>query len=91
MDGQKSNDIAHMLQNATDQTSNFYGNDVKTTYQLISRILRFESKQQGFNLAAMRDAKFNEVGCDLLFVPLLNSVFFTPYVYCASWWVELII
>ncbi|XP_057179691.1 cadherin EGF LAG seven-pass G-type receptor 1 isoform X2 [Triplophysa rosa] len=60
MDGQKSNDIAHMLQNATDQTSNFYGNDVKTTYQLISRILLFESKQQGFNLAAMRDAKFNE-------------------------------
>lgn len=59
-----------MLQNATDHTSNFYGNDVKTTYQLMSRILHFESKQQGFNLAAMRDAKFNEVGCNLLFVHL---------------------
>uniref|UniRef100_A0A8C2DCK2 Cadherin EGF LAG seven-pass G-type receptor 1 n=1 Tax=Cyprinus carpio TaxID=7962 RepID=A0A8C2DCK2_CYPCA len=61
MDGQKSKDIAWMLQNATDQTKSFYGNDVKTTYQLISWILHYESKQQGFNLAAMRDAKFNEV------------------------------
>uniref|UniRef100_A0A8C2DCA2 Cadherin EGF LAG seven-pass G-type receptor 1 n=1 Tax=Cyprinus carpio TaxID=7962 RepID=A0A8C2DCA2_CYPCA len=60
MDGQKSKDIAWMLQNATDQTKSFYGNDVKTTYQLISWILHYESKQQGFNLAAMRDAKFNE-------------------------------
>uniref|UniRef100_A0A671R1Z4 Cadherin EGF LAG seven-pass G-type receptor 1-like n=1 Tax=Sinocyclocheilus anshuiensis TaxID=1608454 RepID=A0A671R1Z4_9TELE len=61
MDGQKSKDIARMLQNATDQTKSFYGNDVKTTYQLISWILHYESQQQGFNLAAMRDAKFNEV------------------------------
>lgn len=61
MDGQKSKDIAHMLQNATDQTSSLYGNDVKTSYQLISWILHYESQQQGFNLAAMRDAKFNEV------------------------------
>ncbi len=45
-----------------DQTKSFYGNDVKTTYQLISWILHYESQQQGFNLAAMRDAKFNEVG-----------------------------
>uniref|UniRef100_A0A672RTG7 Cadherin EGF LAG seven-pass G-type receptor 1-like n=1 Tax=Sinocyclocheilus grahami TaxID=75366 RepID=A0A672RTG7_SINGR len=60
MDGQKSKDMARMLQNATDQTKNFYGNDVKTTYQLISWILHYESQQQGFNLAAMRDAKFNE-------------------------------
>lgn len=62
MDGQKSKDIAQMLQNATDQTKSFYGNDVKTTYQLISWILHYESQQQGFSLAAMRDAKFNEVG-----------------------------
>lgn len=68
MDGQKSKDIAHMLQNATDHTSAFYGNDVKTTYQLVSKILRYESRQQGFNLAAMRDAKFNEVGCGLSFL-----------------------
>uniref|UniRef100_A0A8C1TGF0 Cadherin EGF LAG seven-pass G-type receptor 1a n=1 Tax=Cyprinus carpio TaxID=7962 RepID=A0A8C1TGF0_CYPCA len=60
MDGQKSKDIARMLQNATDQTKSFYGNDVKTIYQLISWILHYESQQQGFNLAAMRDAKFNE-------------------------------
>nr|XP_055045624.1 cadherin EGF LAG seven-pass G-type receptor 1 isoform X3 [Misgurnus anguillicaudatus] len=60
MNGQISKDIAHMLQNATDQTSSFYGNDVKITYQLVSKILRYESQQQGFNLAAMRDANFNE-------------------------------
>ncbi|XP_056311409.1 cadherin EGF LAG seven-pass G-type receptor 1 isoform X2 [Danio aesculapii] len=60
MDGQKSRDIARMLQNATDHTSSFYGNDVKTTYQLLSSILHYESQQQGFNLAAMQDAKFNE-------------------------------
>uniref|UniRef100_A0A671L319 Cadherin EGF LAG seven-pass G-type receptor 1 n=1 Tax=Sinocyclocheilus anshuiensis TaxID=1608454 RepID=A0A671L319_9TELE len=66
MDGQKSKDIARMLQNATDQTKSFYGNDVKTTYQLISWILHYESQQQGFNLAAMRDAKFNEAGSAIL-------------------------
>lgn len=73
MDGQKSKDIARMLQNATDQTSSFYGNDIKTTYQLISWILHYESQQQGFNLAAMRDAKFNEVG----FTP--SSLLFSQY------------
>ncbi|XP_046729152.1 cadherin EGF LAG seven-pass G-type receptor 1 isoform X2 [Silurus meridionalis] len=60
MDGQKSKDIAFMLQNATSQTKSFYGNDVKTAFQLISRILQYESQQEGFDLAAMRDADFNE-------------------------------
>lgn len=61
MDGEKSKDIALMLYNATSQTESFYGNDVKTAFQLISRVLQFESQQQGFDLAAMRDATFNEV------------------------------
>lgn len=61
MDGQKSKDIVVMLHNATSQTETFYGNDVKTAFQLISRVLQYESQQQGFNLAAMRDSNFNEV------------------------------
>ncbi|KAI4886088.1 hypothetical protein NFI96_021834, partial [Prochilodus magdalenae] len=60
MDGQKSKDIANMLHNATNQTKSLYGNDVKTAFHLISRILQYESQQQGFDLAAMRDANFNE-------------------------------
>lgn len=61
MDGQKSKDIALMLHNATSQTESFYGNDVKTAFQMISRVLQYESQQRGFDLAAMRDANFNEV------------------------------
>ncbi|XP_022527058.2 cadherin EGF LAG seven-pass G-type receptor 1 isoform X3 [Astyanax mexicanus] len=60
MDGQKSKDIAQMLHNATIQTKSFYGNDVKTAFHLISRVLQYESQQQGFDLAAMKDANFNE-------------------------------
>ncbi|XP_058272722.1 cadherin EGF LAG seven-pass G-type receptor 1 isoform X1 [Hemibagrus wyckioides] len=60
IDGQKSKDIAVMLHNATSQTDSFYGNDVKTAFQLLSRVLQYESQQQGFDLAAMRDANFNE-------------------------------
>ncbi|XP_060759033.1 cadherin EGF LAG seven-pass G-type receptor 1 isoform X4 [Neoarius graeffei] len=60
MDGQKSMDIAYMLHNATSQTETFYGNDVKTAFQLLSHVLQYENQQQGFDLAAMRDANFNE-------------------------------
>lgn len=61
MDREKSKDIAVMLHNATSRTDSFYGNDVKTAFQLLSRVLQYESQQQGFDLAAMRDADFNEV------------------------------
>ncbi|XP_036373685.1 cadherin EGF LAG seven-pass G-type receptor 1-like [Megalops cyprinoides] len=60
MDGEKSKNIAHLLQNATNHTATFYGNDVRTAYHLISRVLQYESRQQGFDLAATRDAEFNE-------------------------------
>ncbi|RXM27960.1 Cadherin EGF LAG seven-pass G-type receptor 1 [Acipenser ruthenus] len=60
MAGDKSMNIAELLQNATMHTDVFYGNDVKTAYQLISQVLEYESKQQGFDLAATRDAEFNE-------------------------------
>ncbi len=62
MDGQKSKDNRSNVTERHRPDQSFYGNDVKTTYQLISWILHYESQQKGFNLAAMRDAKFNEVG-----------------------------
>nr|XP_006004060.2 PREDICTED: cadherin EGF LAG seven-pass G-type receptor 1 [Latimeria chalumnae] len=60
LDGNKSNQIAKMLHNATQHTKSFYGNDVKTAYQLLLRVLQYESRQQGFDLAATRDVEFNE-------------------------------
>lgn len=62
MDGDKSVQIARVLQNATNHTNPFYGNDVRTAYQMIIRVLQYESQQQGFDLAAVRDVEFNEVG-----------------------------
>lgn len=75
MDGQKSKDIALMLHNATSQTETLYGNDVKTAFQLISRVLQYESQQQGFDLAAMRDANFNEVTLYISFNSKFRWVF----------------
>uniref|UniRef100_A0A8C9VE66 Cadherin EGF LAG seven-pass G-type receptor 1 n=1 Tax=Scleropages formosus TaxID=113540 RepID=A0A8C9VE66_SCLFO len=60
MDGEKSKTIAHMLENATKHTPNFHGSDVRTAYHLLSRVLQYESRQQGFDLAATRDAQFNQ-------------------------------
>ncbi|KAL8221040.1 UNVERIFIED_CONTAM: hypothetical protein K2H54_057727, partial [Gekko kuhli] len=60
MDGDKSVQIARVLQNATNHTSPFYGNDVRTAYQMMIRVLQYESQQRGFDLAAMRDVDFNE-------------------------------
>ncbi|XP_039617017.1 cadherin EGF LAG seven-pass G-type receptor 1 isoform X2 [Polypterus senegalus] len=60
MDGDKSLNIAKILRNATKHTDRFYGNDVKTAYQLLMQILQYESKQQGFDLAATKDVDFNE-------------------------------
>ncbi|KAJ8374025.1 hypothetical protein SKAU_G00046050 [Synaphobranchus kaupii] len=60
MDGQRSENIARLLRNATDHTRAFYSNDLKTANHLISRVLRYESRQQDFLLAATRDAQFNQ-------------------------------
>lgn len=81
MDGQKSKDIAVMLHNATSQTESFYGNDVKTAFQLISRVLQYESQQQGFDLAAMRDANFNEVTFHISYNSSYNALKLYPVVY----------
>ncbi|KAJ8392025.1 hypothetical protein AAFF_G00083350 [Aldrovandia affinis] len=60
MDGGRSKSIAHLLRNATDHTGAFYGNDLKTAYHLISQVLQYESRQQGFDLAATQDTEFNK-------------------------------
>uniref|UniRef100_A0A6Q2Z1H0 Cadherin EGF LAG seven-pass G-type receptor 1 n=1 Tax=Esox lucius TaxID=8010 RepID=A0A6Q2Z1H0_ESOLU len=60
MDGERSKAIVRLLHNATNQTDSYYGNDVKTAFQLLTRVLQYESQQTGFDLAATRDAEFNE-------------------------------
>ncbi|KAM9311041.1 cadherin EGF LAG seven-pass G-type receptor 1 [Gastrophryne carolinensis] len=60
MDGIKSIEIAKVLQNATNHTRSFYGNDIRTSYQMLVKVLKYESQQQGFDLAATRDVEFNE-------------------------------
>ncbi|XP_042323272.1 cadherin EGF LAG seven-pass G-type receptor 1 isoform X2 [Sceloporus undulatus] len=60
MDGDKSVQIAKVLQNATNHIGSFYGNDVRTAYQMMIRVLQYESQQQGFDLAATKDVDFNE-------------------------------
>ncbi|XP_018408005.1 PREDICTED: cadherin EGF LAG seven-pass G-type receptor 1 [Nanorana parkeri] len=60
LDGAKSIEIARVLQNATNHTRTFYGNDIRTSYQMLVRVLQYESQKQGFDLAATRDVEFNE-------------------------------
>ncbi|XP_029473103.1 cadherin EGF LAG seven-pass G-type receptor 1 isoform X2 [Rhinatrema bivittatum] len=60
LDGEQSIQIARGLQNATNHTQSFYGNDVRTVYQMLIRVLQYESQQQGFELAATKDVEFNE-------------------------------
>uniref|UniRef100_A0A674G8Q8 Cadherin EGF LAG seven-pass G-type receptor 1 n=1 Tax=Taeniopygia guttata TaxID=59729 RepID=A0A674G8Q8_TAEGU len=60
LDGDKTIRIVRALQNATQYTHNLYGNDVRTAYQIMIRVLQYESQQQGFDLAATRDVEFNE-------------------------------
>uniref|UniRef100_A0A8C8ZRC4 Cadherin EGF LAG seven-pass G-type receptor 1 n=1 Tax=Prolemur simus TaxID=1328070 RepID=A0A8C8ZRC4_PROSS len=60
MDGAGALRLAKALRNATQQTGALFGNDVRTAYQLLARLLQHESRQQGFDLAATRDADFHE-------------------------------
>uniref|UniRef100_A0A669PEW2 Cadherin EGF LAG seven-pass G-type receptor 1 n=1 Tax=Phasianus colchicus TaxID=9054 RepID=A0A669PEW2_PHACC len=60
LDGDKTIQIVRVLENATKYTHSLYGNDVRTAYQMMIRVLRYESQQQGFDLAATRDVEFNE-------------------------------
>uniref|UniRef100_A0A8C7W051 Cadherin EGF LAG seven-pass G-type receptor 1 n=1 Tax=Oncorhynchus mykiss TaxID=8022 RepID=A0A8C7W051_ONCMY len=61
MDRERANAIVRLLHNATNHMDSYYGNDVKTAFQLLTRVLQYESQQTGFDLTATRDAEFNEV------------------------------
>uniref|UniRef100_A0A452RIE8 Cadherin EGF LAG seven-pass G-type receptor 1 n=1 Tax=Ursus americanus TaxID=9643 RepID=A0A452RIE8_URSAM len=61
MDGDRSLRLAKALRNATQHTGPLFGNDVRTAYQLLARVLLHESGRQGFELAATRDADFHQV------------------------------
>ncbi|XP_031438509.1 cadherin EGF LAG seven-pass G-type receptor 1 isoform X2 [Clupea harengus] len=60
MDGERSKDIARQLQNATNHTTVFYGNDVRVAFQLLRHVLQYESRRSGFQLTATQDADFNQ-------------------------------
>nr|XP_027810409.1 cadherin EGF LAG seven-pass G-type receptor 1 isoform X1 [Marmota flaviventris] len=60
LDGAGSLRLVKALRNATRLGGPLFGNDVRTAYQLLARILQHESQQQGFELAATREANFHE-------------------------------
>ncbi|KAK6318507.1 hypothetical protein J4Q44_G00117980 [Coregonus suidteri] len=60
MDGERSKGMASMLRSATNRTAALQGNDVKTAYSLLTRLLQYESQQLGFDMAATRDIHFHE-------------------------------
>ncbi|XP_029969262.1 cadherin EGF LAG seven-pass G-type receptor 1 isoform X2 [Salarias fasciatus] len=60
MDGELSKAIVRSLHSATNDTPHYFGNDVKMAGQLLNDVLQYESRQEGFDLTAMRDAEFNE-------------------------------
>lgn len=62
MDSERSKVIVRLLHSATNNTEHYFGNDVKMAAQLLNHVLQYESQQAGFDLTAMKDAEFNEVG-----------------------------
>ncbi|XP_064786413.1 LOW QUALITY PROTEIN: cadherin EGF LAG seven-pass G-type receptor 1-like [Oncorhynchus masou masou] len=60
MDGERSKGMASMLRSATNRTAALQGNDVKTAYSVLTRLLQYESQQLGFDMAATRDVHFHE-------------------------------
>ncbi|XP_036134132.1 cadherin EGF LAG seven-pass G-type receptor 1 [Molossus molossus] len=60
LDGAGSLRLVKELQNATQHTGSLFGHDVRTAYQLLARVLQHETGQQGFELAATRDADFHQ-------------------------------
>ncbi|XP_064139430.1 cadherin EGF LAG seven-pass G-type receptor 1 isoform X1 [Loxodonta africana] len=60
LDGDSSVRLAKALRNATRHTGALFGNDIRTAYQLLARVLQHETRQEGFDLAATRDSGFHE-------------------------------
>ncbi|XP_075430641.1 cadherin EGF LAG seven-pass G-type receptor 3 isoform X2 [Ascaphus truei] len=52
--------LALRLRSVTDQMDQYFGNDVHITYRLLSHLIQFENKQEGFGLTATQDAQFTE-------------------------------
>ncbi|XP_058529592.1 cadherin EGF LAG seven-pass G-type receptor 1 isoform X1 [Ochotona princeps] len=60
LDGVGSLRLAKALRNATRPPGLLFGNDLRTAFRLLARVLQHESHQHGFDLAATRDADFHE-------------------------------
>ncbi|KAM6454465.1 cadherin EGF LAG seven-pass G-type receptor 2 isoform 4-T4 [Liasis olivaceus] len=60
LDTEQSQRVALQLRNATQNTESFFGSDVKVAFQLLAQLLKHESNQEGFGLAATQDVHFTE-------------------------------
>lgn len=61
LDTEQSQRVALQLRNATQHTASFFGSDIKVAYHLSAQLLKHESTQEGFGLAATQDVHFTEV------------------------------
>ncbi|XP_041446777.1 cadherin EGF LAG seven-pass G-type receptor 3-like isoform X1 [Xenopus laevis] len=52
--------LALRLRSVTDKMDQYFGNDVHITYRLLSYLMQYENKQEGFGLTATQDAQFTE-------------------------------
>ncbi|XP_054032276.1 cadherin EGF LAG seven-pass G-type receptor 2 [Dryobates pubescens] len=60
LDVAQSRRVALQLREATRHTPAYFGSDLRLAYGLATRLLRHESAQRGFRLAATQDAHFTE-------------------------------
>ncbi|XP_053103347.1 cadherin EGF LAG seven-pass G-type receptor 2 isoform X2 [Hemicordylus capensis] len=60
LDTEQSQQVALQLHNATQHTASFFGSDIKVAYHLSAQLLKHESTQEGFGLAATQDVHFTE-------------------------------
>lgn len=61
-DAGQSRRMALALREATREARGYFGSDVHLAYRLAGALLRHESRQRGFRLAATQDVHFTEVG-----------------------------
>ncbi|KAM4022955.1 cadherin EGF LAG seven-pass G-type receptor 3 isoform 2-T2 [Anomaloglossus baeobatrachus] len=56
----ESKKLSLRLRSVTDHMDQYFGNDVYITYRLLSLLMQFENRQEGFGLTATQDAQFTE-------------------------------
>ncbi|XP_075687862.1 cadherin EGF LAG seven-pass G-type receptor 3 isoform X3 [Rhinoderma darwinii] len=56
----ESKKLSLRLRSVTDHMDQYFGNDVHITYRLLSLLMQFENRQEGFGLTATQDAQFTE-------------------------------